>query len=138
MLQPIRQLAFDLISDSLNARKSEAKARTDAIPARLTDIYVERIPVTVLSMSRCGIGLKVDERFRTDLPVLIECDGLLIVGDVRHCMKVSRGGFVLGMKIQTIVDTVVPEGEADQTAANRQGLSPWTVARTKGAGGQLS
>ena len=105
MPQSIRQLTFNLITESVRERRREAGMRTEPIPARLTDLYVENVPVAVLDISRSGIGLKVEQPFKTNLPVLIECDGLLITGNVRHCMRLTKGGFLLGMKIHRIIDT---------------------------------
>jgi hypothetical protein len=90
-------------------RRREPRVRTEAIPAYLTDLYRQRVPVVVLDVSRSGVGLKVDERFAVDLPVLLECQGLLIVGDIRHCVPAETGGYVLGMKIHRI-EEAAPAG----------------------------
>lgn len=105
MRQSLRQVAFDLASKSANDRRSESRTRTEAIPARLTDLYRERVPVSILNVSRSGLGLKVEEHFTVNLPVLIECEGLLIICNVRHCVKASAGGYLLGLKIEKVVDT---------------------------------
>ena len=102
----IRQLTFNAIAEFGGERRKNMKMRNDPIPAELTDLYVERISVSVLNVWRCGVGLKVGQQFKINLPVLIECDGLVITGNVRHCVKAADGGYVLGMKILRIVDTI--------------------------------
>jgi hypothetical protein len=112
MVQQFRQLTFNLTRRSGADRRREGRTRTEPTPALLTDIYRDRIPVTVLNVSRSGLGVKVDERFDIDFPVLIECEGLLIIGIVRHCMKATGGGYILGMKLDRMVEAVarnVPE-----------------------------
>jgi hypothetical protein len=80
------------------------KPRNEPIPARLTDLYRERVSVSVLNLCRTWMGVKVRDRFTINFPVLVECDGLLVVGTVRHCMKTAKGGYVLGVAIGKIVD----------------------------------
>jgi hypothetical protein len=105
MVHPFRQLTLSLFSQSATERRYSVSTRIQALPARLTDLYREQVPVEVLNVSAAGLGIKVDERFAIGFPVLIECDGLLIVGNIRHCIKASEGGYVLGMKIHKVVDT---------------------------------
>jgi len=105
MLQPFRQLTLGLVSASVLERRSEARTRTETLPARLTDIYRERVPMLVLNVSRSGLGLKVEEHLMLNFPVLVECERLLIIGSVRHCMRAAQGGYVVGLKIHKIVDT---------------------------------
>jgi hypothetical protein len=104
MNERFRQLTLSLTSALKSERRWEPRNRTEALRGYLTDLYRERIPVSVLNVSHSGLGIKVGERFAIDLPVLIECEGLAIVGNVRHCMKASDGGFVIGLKIHQIVD----------------------------------
>ena len=105
MRQSFRQATINLAAKSADDRRTEPRVRIDAIPAQLTDLYRERIPVSIVNASRSGLGLKVDEQFTINLPVLIECEELLIVGNVRHCLKATAGGFLLGLKINRVVDT---------------------------------
>jgi hypothetical protein len=99
------QLNLDLVPDFFAERRREIRLRTEAVPARLTDLYRDRLPVTVLNVSRGGLGVKVQERFIINLPVLLECDGLLIVGNVRHCVKAAKDGYILGLRTLKVVDT---------------------------------
>jgi hypothetical protein len=99
------QLTLDLVPDFSVERRKETRTRTGPIPARLTDLYRDQIPVTVLNISRGGLGVKVEDPFAINLPVLLECDGLLIVAIVRHCITTAIGGFVLGLKTYRIVET---------------------------------
>ena len=115
MVHPFRQLTLSLVSKSASERRSEVRSRIEPLAARLTDLNRERVPVAILNVSSCGLGLKVDEPFAINFPVLIECDGLLVVGNVRHCIKCSRGGYVLGMRIHKLVDTET-EGESARGA----------------------
>ena len=105
MLQPFRQLTLGLVSMSVFERRSETRTRTETLPARLTDIYRERVPMLVLNVSRSGLGLKVEEHLMLNFPVLVECERLLIIGSVRHCMRAAKGGYVVGLKIHKSVDT---------------------------------
>ena len=104
MFLPFRQLALSSVANPPSERRSEQRIRIEPLEAKLSDLYRERVPVSVLNLSNCGLGVKVEDRFTTHLPVLIECAGLLIVGEVRHCMKVASGGFLLGLKINKLVD----------------------------------
>jgi hypothetical protein len=113
MLRLFRQLTLCLMSKSGAGRRTEARLRIEPLPGRLSDLYRERIPVQILNVSRSGIGVKVEECFAIDFPVLIECDDLLIVGNVRHCIKAAKGGYVLGMKIHKIVDLAFQASEAE-------------------------
>jgi hypothetical protein len=106
-----RQLTLNLALTHDHERRVEPRNRTEPLPAQLTDLYRERVPVLVLNVSRSGLGIKTDERFSLDLPILIECEGLVIVGNVQHCMKAVGGGFILGMKIHQIID--IGDGQAD-------------------------
>jgi hypothetical protein len=74
------------------------------LAARLTDLDRERIRVSVLNVSTFGLALLVEDRFTLDFPVLIECGGLLIVGNVRHCVEAAKGGYVLGLKVNRVVE----------------------------------
>ena len=76
----------------------------EPIPAQLTDLYRDRAPVVVLKATRSILGLAVTDRFLIDFPVLIECDGLLILGNVRHCIRASHGGYVLGIMVSRILE----------------------------------
>jgi len=105
MLQPFRQLTLGLVSTSVLAGRWETRTRTETLPARLTDIYRERVPMLVLNVSRSGLGLKVEDHLMLNFPVLVECERLLIIGSVRHCMRAAKGGYVVGLKIHKIVDT---------------------------------
>jgi hypothetical protein len=105
MVQFVRQLTPDTVSKCVE-RRSEVRIRTAAIRARLSDLYRERVPVVVLNISPSGLGLKVDERFTIDFPVLVECEGLIIMANVRHCIPSVRGGYVLGLRIQKILELV--------------------------------
>ena len=93
------------------------------IPALLTDLYRERVPVWILNASSSGLGIRVEEPLTVNLPVLIECEGLIVVGNVRHCLKMQNGGYLLGMKIQKVVDK-----QADDAIIDRLG---GTAASTK-------
>lgn len=104
MVPSFRQLTLDLASKSVMDRRSEARTRTETISARLSDLYRERIPVSVLNVSASGMGVKVEDRFAIGFPVLLECDGLLVLGNVRHCIQVLGGGFLLGLKVQRVVE----------------------------------
>lgn len=73
------------------------------IPARLTDVFREGLPVTVVNVSPSGLGVKVEDKFKVGLPVIMECEGLLILGNVRHCLP-AEGGYLLGIKIHKIID----------------------------------
>jgi hypothetical protein len=104
MRRPTREKTQHFASQTLVERRETPRLRADSIPALLTDINRERIPVVILNMSRSGIGVKVEERFPLDFPVLLECDGLLIVGNVRHCVEATPSGYILGLKIYKVVD----------------------------------
>jgi hypothetical protein len=121
MVQSVRQLTPDLASKSVE-RRSEERIRTTAFPARLTDLYRERVPVIVLNVSESGLGLKVDDRFIIGFPVLVECEGLVILANVRHCMQATEGGYVLGLKIQKTMDAGVESkcGRAAYDPRSRQ------------------
>jgi hypothetical protein len=108
-----RELALRMPLSSEAERRAEPRARAGMIPARLTDLYRERVPVWILNASRSGLGLKVEEPFTVNLPVLIECEGLIVVGNVRHCLRIHNGGYLLGMKIQKVVDTLAAEQESE-------------------------
>jgi hypothetical protein len=113
MLQPFRELTLGLVSHSARERRSESRVRTEAIAARLTDIYRERVPVVVVNVSPSGLGLKVNDHLTPNFPVLIECQGLLIIGNVRHCMKAAKSGYIVGLKIHKVVDTASWESQQD-------------------------
>jgi hypothetical protein len=130
MLQPFRELTLGLVSPSARERRSESRVRTEGIQARLTDIYRERVPVVVLNLSRSGLGLKVNEHLRLNFPVLIECQGLLIIGNVRHCMKAAKSGYIAGLKIHQVVDTA--SWESQQTGED----SAPCLVRSGGGGGE--
>jgi hypothetical protein len=100
------QLTLDLVSGFAFQRRTEVRTRTGAVPAWLTDLYREHVPVAVLNVSRTGLGVMVADRFAINLPVLIECEGLLIVGNVRHCIMAANGSYLLGLKIFRTVDRV--------------------------------
>lgn len=87
-------------------RRVEVRSRTEACPALLSDLYRECFPVTVLNISPSGVGVKVAAKLAVDFPVLLELNGRLILGNVRHCVRASDGaGYILGIKIQRIVNT---------------------------------
>ena len=127
MLQPFRQLTLGLVSTSVLERSSETRTRTETLPGRLTDIYRERVPMLVLNVSRSGLGLKVEEHLMLNFPVLVECERLLIIGSVRHCMRAAKGGYVVGLKIHKIVDTESWEVQQPHTMVGVQAV--------RGAGG---
>jgi hypothetical protein len=97
------QLTFDLSPMPPLDRRREMRSRTAPIPARLTDLYRERVNATLINISQSGLGLKVDERFIIDFPVLVEYDGLFVLGNVRHCLKANAGGYILGIKVTRVV-----------------------------------
>ena len=108
-----RELTLGLGEEHGFERRTEVRTRIEAIPARLTDLYHDRLPVVVLNVSRSGLGLIALDKFAVDLPVLVECEGLLVVGSVRHCVKAADNtGYILGVKIQRIVDTTKSVGAA--------------------------
>jgi hypothetical protein len=117
-----RQLTLSLALTHVPERKAEPRNGIEPIPARLTDLYRERVPILVLHVSHSGLGIKADERFTVNLPVLIECEDLVIVGDVRHCMSAAGGGFVVGVKIFQVFDV------EDEQASEKP-------EKAKGAGG---
>src|ERR1700733_13410027 len=96
MPRRFHQVSLDLLPERLIGGRMDTRPRADAIPAQLTDLYRERVPVAVVKTSGSGMGVKADERFAINFPVLIECVGLIIMGPVRHCMKAAKGGYVLG------------------------------------------
>ena len=100
MQQPLRQMTPRRVSHT----QSQAKTRLEPKPAHLTDLYRQRMPVEVLNLTRSSVSLKVSERFTVNLPVLVEYAGLLVVGNVRHCVKADGGGYVLGLSIHKMVD----------------------------------
>lgn len=110
---------FGWLQASLN-RRSASRARIEPVNALVTDIDRQRVPGVVLNTSPGGIGLKVDDPFPTNFPVLLECDGLLIVGEVRHCKKASEGGYLLGLKIQRVA-----EAAPEKTKATKLGGRTW-------------
>ena len=114
MNERFRKLTLSLASTHHPERRWDPRNRTEPLPALLTDLYRERVPVSVLNVSHSGLGIKVSERFATDLPVLIECEGLAIVGNVRHCLRAADGGYVVGMKIYQIVDIMEARAESEK------------------------
>jgi hypothetical protein len=73
------------------------------IPGWLSDLYRERAPVTVAYRSDSALAVKVEHRFTVNFPVLVEYDGLAILGNVCHCIKAADGGYMLGVKIHQFV-----------------------------------
>ena len=101
---------FEILMQRLGAGGLAAgKTRCAAIPAHLTDLWRERILVQVLNVTASGTGVKVDDRFPINFPVLLECQGLLIVGNVRHCVEAAGGGYILGLKIHRVEEAAVPK-----------------------------
>lgn len=101
----LRQEALNTGVESACERREEARTRTEGLSARLTDIYRDRLPVAVVNISRSGLAVMVEDKFTVGFPVLLECKGLLIVGNVRHCVNTADGRYVLGIKAQKVVDT---------------------------------
>jgi len=124
----LREIRPILISEYQGEGRREPRTRNIPILAQLTDLYVDRISVVVVNVTRGGIGLKVEHRLRIDFPVLIECDGLVITGNVRHCVKASSGGYVIGLKIHRIIDTLASEKAGDGADVSQAGIArvPYT------------
>jgi hypothetical protein len=60
--------------------------------------------VQVLNVSTSGLGIKSNEPFKVNFPVLIECLNLLVVANVRHCVKLSDESYLLGLEVHRTVD----------------------------------
>jgi hypothetical protein len=85
-------------------RRSRRRTRIEPLSARISDLYRERIPAYILNVSATGLGLTADEPFKINLPVLVECFDLLIVANVRHCIRNPKGLYLLGLEIHKTVD----------------------------------
>jgi hypothetical protein len=93
-------------ADSVDGCGTRIRTPAQTIPAWLSDLYRDRAPVTVAYRSHSNLGVMVEDRFTINFPVLIECEGVAILGNVRHCLKAADGGYVLGIKINQIVHPV--------------------------------
>lgn len=104
MYQPRRQPKLRLVSKSTADRRTEPRTRVQPVPARLSDLYRERLPADVLNVSSWGLGIKSSEPFKVNFPVLIECGELLIVANVRHCLEATGGGYLLGLEVHRAIE----------------------------------
>jgi hypothetical protein len=95
-------------------RRAHVRSRIEPLTALLTDIYRERMLVTILNVSKGGLGIKVPDRFIINFPVLIECENLIILCNVRHCLKSRSGGYLLGLAIQKVVDPAQSDTDASE------------------------
>ena len=98
-----------LVSRLPVTRRRHARTRIEPLAAYLTDLFRERSPGQIVNISASGVGVKANEPFKVNFPVLVECRGLLIIGNVRHCLKASDGGYLLGLEVHRTVDTLGSE-----------------------------
>jgi hypothetical protein len=104
MVQTHRKLKLRIVSKSSSERRIEPRTRIQPVPARLSDLYRERLSADVLNVSSSGLGIKTGEPFKVNFPVLIECCDLLIVANVRHCLRSTHGSYLLGVEVHRIIE----------------------------------
>lgn len=92
------------MSESAIGRATRDRPPAQTIPGWLTDLYRERLPITVAYRSHSVLGAKVENPFTINFPVLIECEDVAILGNVRHCLKVADGGYLLGIKVHKVIN----------------------------------
>ena len=105
MVQSHRKPKLSLVSKTPSERRIEKRTRIKPLLSRLSDLYRERLSAEVLNVSSSGLGVKTIEPFKVNFPVLIECCDMLIVANVRHCLRSRDGSYLLGLEIHRMIET---------------------------------
>ena len=120
-------MTHNLMSESAVGRATRDRPLPQAIPAWLTDLYRERLPITVAYRSHSVLTTRVEDPFIINFPVLIECEDVAILGNVRHCLKSADGGYILGIKIHKVINPC----RADVHFESRPQVRPATAITQK-------
>jgi hypothetical protein len=85
--------------------RSEGRVPVEAQPALVTVLEgcnSDKIPVSVVNISRKGLGLRSDRRIPQDVWVKIDLSYALVFGEVKHCSQDEKG-YRVGIRTDTVI-----------------------------------
>jgi hypothetical protein len=105
------------------------------LPARLLPPHASPVAITILDISRDGLGIESPMAVETGQAIAVECGAVFVFAVVRHCRQLSEGLFRAGAEMHHLFERNVdlPANAPRLTFLQRA----WGKRFPKGAGTQI-
>jgi hypothetical protein len=74
------------------------------LPARLLPSAGGSLAITIVDISRDGLGIELPVPVETDQPIGIECGSVLVLAIVRHCRQLPDGIYRAGAEMHHLLE----------------------------------